>query len=118
MGLPENPMAPQEGFLEGKAEGLRAAFLPPWGAARLKSEPREGASGKVLGTQRQTRQTQHRARSPSGEAKAAQTIMNNALNNDKQAEGWEGRSQGPDLCRGHRTAFRGGVPEDQGWLTR
>lgn len=43
MGLPENPMAPQEGFLEGKAEGLRAAFLPPWGAARLKSEPREGA---------------------------------------------------------------------------
>lgn len=47
------------------------------------------------------------------QAEAAQTTRNNALNNNKQAVGLEGWSQGPNLSRGHRRA-----PGAPGVLTR
>lgn len=71
----------------------------------------------MLGTE--TRQTQlgpHGALSPAGEAEDAQTLMNNTLNNDKQAASWEGTVQevGRASPRGLTSAgVIGWLPEDE-----
>ena len=64
----------------------------------------------------------HEAHGPAGEAEAAQTIMNNALNNGKWVAGWQGTVRGTGRA-GPKTLIsagvmggilkeEGGVPED------
>lgn len=70
----------------------------------------------------------HGAHGPAGEAEAAQTIMNNALNNGKGVAGWQGTVRGTGRAGPKRLISagvmggilkeEGGVPEDWRGLTK
>lgn len=70
----------------------------------------------------------HGAQGPAGEAEAAQTIMNNALNNGKGVAGWPGTVRGTGRAGPQRLISAGvlggickeerGVPEDWRGLTK
>ena len=87
-------------------EGTRKTTLKtPYGSARegfslgwsqAKTKPRggleEGAGDMV--TNKTDTAGPHGAHGPAGEAETAQTIMNNALNNDQGVAGWQGTVRG------------------------
>lgn len=96
-------------------QGRGSAYV----GAKLKTKPRggleEGAGDTV--TNKTDTAGPHGAHGPAGEAEAAQTIMNNALNNDQGVAGWQGTVRGTGRAGPKRlisAGVTGGIPKEEG----